>query len=415
MSRCLSHALVKYQKDLDLGIKELTKEWDESDSDLAQRLIQPARVTSEDLSRQYSPKDVRQLCLRTKVRVDMTLFNCLWDAKKRFDKKERLKNRSEVFINKMYIKAVKKKMVIPYEPKEIEKSVHIRRCILKKRNNLRLDRWNNLPAQASSTSLSIEEISEDQEPSLMLAQIPNELPSNPNGATNLHLDRSNNLPTQASSTSLSIQDQEPSLMLAQIPNELPSNPNGTTNLHLDRSNNLPAQASSTSLSIQEISEDQEPSLMLAQIPNGLPSSPNGSRVASDNTINHPVVDISSGPISSEPQLWDFGNTESEVLQLPTIAENEAVNLSKNAGVEYAQLAINDESKDAQKSKEKSSEKSGIDWENAAMAIDPESMTIDSDIQTPQTESEPMAEDYSIFNTQVPCTSTQSTQNTDDFL
>ncbi|XP_034118791.1 telomere-binding protein cav isoform X1 [Drosophila albomicans] len=413
MSRCLSHALVKYQKDLDLGIKELTKEWDESDSELAQRLIQPDRVSSEDLSRQYSPEDVRQLCLRTKVRVDMTLFNCLWDAKKRFDKKERLKNRSEVFINKMYIKAVAKKMVIPYEPKEIEKSVHIRRCILKKRNNLRLDRWNNLPTQESSTSLSIEEISEDQEPSLMLAQIPNGLPSNPNGTTNLHLDRSNNLPIQASLPIQEIsEDQEPSLMLAQIPNELASNPNGSTNLHLDRSNNLQTQAS---LPIQEISEDQEPSLMLAQIPNGLASSPDGSRVASDNTINYPVADISSGPISSEPQLWHFGNTESEVLQLPTIAVNEDVNMSKNAGAKNAKLAINNESKDAQKSKEESSEKSGVDWENAAMAIDPESMTIDSDMQTPQTESEPMAEDYSIFNTQVPCTSTQSTQNTDDFL
>ncbi|XP_060645737.1 telomere-binding protein cav-like [Drosophila nasuta] len=358
MTRCLSHALVKYQKDLDSGIKELTKEWDESDSDLAHRLTEPDRVTSEDLSRQYSPEDVRQLCLRTKVCVDMTLFNCLWDAKKRFDKKERLKNRSEVFINKMYIKAVKKKMVIPYEPKEIEKSVHIRRCILKKRNNIRLDRWNNLPTQESSTSLSIEEISEDQEPSSMLAQIPNE-------------------------------------------------------------------------------------------------SPNSSRVASDNTINYSVADISSGPISSEPQLRHVGNTESEILQLPAIAENEDVNMSKNTGAEHAQLAANDQSKDAQTSKEKSLEESGIDfeaaamaidpesmiidlaasdqskdaqtsmeksleesgidWEAAAMAIDPESMIIDSDAQTPQTESEPLVEDYSIFSSQVLCTSTESTEITDDLI
>ncbi|XP_062123427.1 telomere-binding protein cav-like [Drosophila sulfurigaster albostrigata] len=291
----------------------------------------------------------------------MTLFNCLWDAKKRFDKKDRLKNRSEVFINKMYIKAVKKKMVIPYEAKEIEKSVHIRRCILKKRNNIRLDRWNNLPTQESSTSLLIEEISEDQEPSSMLAQIPNELPS----------------------------------------------------------------------------------------------SPNGSRVASDNTINCPVADISSGPISSEPQLRHVGNTESEVLQLPTIAENEDVNMSKNTGAEHAQLAANDQSKDAQKSKEKSLEESGIDWEAAAMAINPESMIIDSaandqskdaqtskensleesgidweaaamainpesliidsDVPSPQTESEPLVEDYSIFSSQVLCTSTESTQITDDLI
>ncbi|XP_034117778.2 telomere-binding protein cav [Drosophila albomicans] len=316
MSLYFSKELVEYQINYEADIKELTKEWDEPESELAQRLLEAERVTNEDLSRRYSPEDVRQLCLRTKVRVDMTLFNCVWEAKKRFDKKERLKNHSENFINKMYIKAVKRNMVIPYEPEEIETAVNIRRCILKKRNNLRLDRWNSSLSQSSSTSLSIE----------------------------------------------------------------------------------------------EISEDQDPSLMLSQIPNHLPSSPKGSGVAPVNTINYPVDLTSSGPDSSEPQLWHVGNTESEILQLSTIAENEDDNMS-----EMADLVINDDSNDVQELKENSFDKSGIDWATAAMAINPNSMTIDSDMQTPKTESEPIPEDYSIFNTQVPCTSTESTHNTDDFL
>ncbi|KAH8404642.1 hypothetical protein KR215_005844 [Drosophila sulfurigaster] len=315
MSLYFSKELIEYQNNCEAGIKELTKEWDEPESELAQRLLEAERVTSEDLSRRYSPEDVRQLCLRTKVHVDMTLFNCVWEAKKRFDKKERLKNHSKNFINKMYIKAVKRKMVIPYEPKEIDTAVNIRRCILKKRNNLRLDRWNSLSSQVSSTSLSIEEISEDQDPSLMLSQIPNQLPS----------------------------------------------------------------------------------------------SPNGSRVAPVNTIIYPVDVTSSAPNSSEPQLWHVGNTESEILQLSTIAENED-NMS-----EMAELAINDESNEVQESKENIFDKSGIDWATAAMGINPNSMTIDSDMQTPKTESEPIPEYYSSFNTQVPCTSTESTHNTDDFL
>ncbi|XP_060651646.1 telomere-binding protein cav-like [Drosophila nasuta] len=83
----------------------------------------------------------------------MTRFNCLWEAKKRFEKEDRFKNRSKDFINKMYIKAVEKGIVVPYKPEEIEIAVHIQRCKLKMVNNQRLDKWHRLASQASSTLL----------------------------------------------------------------------------------------------------------------------------------------------------------------------------------------------------------------------------------------------------------------------
>lgn len=130
------------------------------------------KITSEDLSREYSDSDKRKLCLRTKVRVNMTLFNCVWDAKRRLDKKGRLENRSERFVNAMLVKAVAKKMVLPYTEEEIEKCNYIRRCQLKKENNRRLNRWNLESTQENVLDCS------HLSPSLLPAQVTNE--SQPN-------------------------------------------------------------------------------------------------------------------------------------------------------------------------------------------------------------------------------------------
>lgn len=131
------------------------------------------KITSEDLSREYTESDKRKLCLRTKVRVNMTLFNCVWDAKQRLEKKGRLVNRSERFINAMLVKAVAKKMVFPYSDESIRKYNHIKQCQLKKDNNHRLYRWS-----LESTEDCMLDHSHPS-PSLLLAQIPNPtLPNN---------------------------------------------------------------------------------------------------------------------------------------------------------------------------------------------------------------------------------------------
>ncbi|KAH8358804.1 hypothetical protein KR093_002540 [Drosophila rubida] len=311
MSRCLSQALVQYQNDFDADIRNIADGLEEPEKSYVQGLSSLQKVTSEDLSRTYSASDVRQLCLRTKVRVNMTLFNCLWDAKKRFDKKGRLQNRSERFINAMYVKAVKNKMVFPYESEEIARCLHIRRCQLKRRNNFRLDRW-RLPWQSPDV-----------------------------------LEQSSGL------------DDESSLMLAQIPNRLPNSPaNGKA-----------------ATDIQLV----YPASIESEI---------------DIQLEHPAAkepETSTSQQISEPELWPFKST--------------------NAESEDKQLSKNNESEDLTLSKMLAN-KSLPDWVDAAVAINSESMTID--IET-QSESEPLADDYLEFNTQVPCTSTQSQHSTEDFL
>lgn len=78
--------------------------------------------------------DIRELCLRTKVRVNMTRYNCVHDAKRRFLK------RGRHITNSLLVKAVGK-IVEPYTEQEIAVSNHIFQCQLKKDNNFRLDRW----------------------------------------------------------------------------------------------------------------------------------------------------------------------------------------------------------------------------------------------------------------------------------
>ncbi|XP_017856558.1 PREDICTED: telomere-binding protein cav [Drosophila arizonae] len=172
MARCLTEALIKYQTAEEAKILSIADELDEPSKSLVRELYEPLKITSEDLSREYSDSDEMKLCLRTKVRVNMTLFNCVWDAKRRLDKKGRLVNRSERFINAMLVKAVTKKMVLPYTEEEIEKCNYIRRCQLKKENNRRLNRWNLESTQEAVLDCS------HLSPSLLPAQVTNQSQSN---------------------------------------------------------------------------------------------------------------------------------------------------------------------------------------------------------------------------------------------
>lgn len=102
--------------------------------------------------REYTPAEVRELCERTKVRVKMYKLNTVWDAKRRFDKKKRLENKSESWVNRMLMKADRRRMVAPYTELEREKYKVLAACQTKKDNNLRLDRWHRQRAKASKSS-----------------------------------------------------------------------------------------------------------------------------------------------------------------------------------------------------------------------------------------------------------------------
>ncbi|XP_034488971.1 telomere-binding protein cav isoform X1 [Drosophila innubila] len=291
MSRCLSQLLIKYQTEEEAEILAIANKLDEPEKNRVLELYEPSKITADDLSREYSPADVKQLCLRTKVRVNMTFFNCLWDAKKRFDKKGRLENRSERFVNEMLKKAVRKKMVFPYSPERVAKCNHIRQCQLKKDNNARLDRW-----------------------SMEFRQSP------------------------VVEHSYAI---EPSLLMAQPSNEILGNRNTET------VNNIIIYPSSVA------AETQESSI-------GMPE--------------------------SELEIWiDTAEDDEEI---------EDANVSKDS---REQIIVED----------------NADWVEAAININSQSVDIlNGDLQTPQSESQP--EDYNVFGTQVPCTSTQS-QGTEPFL
>ncbi|KAH8264368.1 hypothetical protein KR038_007699, partial [Drosophila bunnanda] len=111
------------------------------------------KITVDDMMREYTPEEVRMLCERTKVRVQMNRMNSVWDAKMRFDKKKRLENKSERFVNRMIEKAHMRKMVQPYSDLEREKYKELATCLTKKDNNTRLDRWQHQRLRASKSSV----------------------------------------------------------------------------------------------------------------------------------------------------------------------------------------------------------------------------------------------------------------------
>ncbi|SPP87826.1 telomere-binding protein cav-like [Drosophila guanche] len=126
--------------------------FDESEKELALQLYEPCKITPADLQREYSPEEVRELCLRTKVRVNMRDLNCLWDAKERLG--PRLDNRSESYTNRMLIKSVVRKMVEPYTDEEVAHYNLVKRSWLKKRNIMRLECWKR-ERESQSESISV--------------------------------------------------------------------------------------------------------------------------------------------------------------------------------------------------------------------------------------------------------------------
>ncbi|XP_016952415.1 telomere-binding protein cav [Drosophila biarmipes] len=145
----MSEYLRKYLEDEDESIRALCNDPDCN----AKRIMwmhNKTRITEQDLAREYSAEEVRELCLKTKLKVKMTLYNCLWDAKKRFDAKKRLENKPDKFINGMYLKAVRKKMVQPYPEDFIANQRDVARAQTKKLNNHRLDRWHGKKSSMES-------------------------------------------------------------------------------------------------------------------------------------------------------------------------------------------------------------------------------------------------------------------------
>ncbi|SPP87841.1 telomere-binding protein cav-like [Drosophila guanche] len=128
--------LTKIQAEVEKSLMSIS---DDGEKELALKVYQTCKITPADLHREYSPEEVRELCLRTKVRVNLRKHNCLWDAKEWLGR--RLDNRSESYINRMLIKSVVRKMVQPYTDEEVARSNLINRSWLKKRNNIRLDQW----------------------------------------------------------------------------------------------------------------------------------------------------------------------------------------------------------------------------------------------------------------------------------
>ncbi|KAI8046347.1 telomere-binding protein cav [Drosophila gunungcola] len=127
------------------------------DKELCLWMHNKTKITDEDLARTYSEDEVRQLCLRTKVRVRMNSMNCLFDAKKRFDRKKRLENRSQRYVDSMLMKAVRRGMVKPYSDEEVANQRDVDRALTKQDNNRRLDRWQRpvyLIESSSEESLS---------------------------------------------------------------------------------------------------------------------------------------------------------------------------------------------------------------------------------------------------------------------
>ncbi|XP_016944441.4 telomere-binding protein cav [Drosophila suzukii] len=145
----MSDYLRKYLADEDESIRAICNDPD-CDGKMIMWMHNKTRITEQDLAREYTEDEVRELCLRTKIKVKMTLYNCLWDAKKRFDAKKRLENKPEKFINGMYLKAVRKKMVEPYPEGYIANHRDVIRAQTKKLNNHRLDRWHGKKSNMES-------------------------------------------------------------------------------------------------------------------------------------------------------------------------------------------------------------------------------------------------------------------------
>lgn len=249
MARCLSEELITYQKLEEIEIMKIGENMDEAGKELLRKFYEPLvstsilrklapywqiialqKITVDDLSREYSPADVKQLCLRTKVRVDMTLYNCVHDAKIRFEKAGRLANRSERTINALLKKAVGR-MVAPYTPEEIAKGNHIRQCELKKENNFRLDRWRYESSQSRILESSSSGTTGHQ--SLPPAQVPNAQEEDEEEEIEMLIfETTQDTETRSPSTGETHEKESQSSSIGELLNE-PEMPEGGKVVHLD--------------------------------------------------------------------------------------------------------------------------------------------------------------------------------------
>lgn len=129
-------------------------------------IYEKTRITAEELSRPFTREEVEELCRRTKVKVQMYRKNCVFEAKKRFDAKGRFKDASQRYIDKMLIKAVKRKMVTPYSDEEVAKWRSINRSLLKEQNLRRLEIWRqnrrSLSRQSKTSNFTNDNISDSE-------------------------------------------------------------------------------------------------------------------------------------------------------------------------------------------------------------------------------------------------------------
>ncbi|XP_017084025.1 telomere-binding protein cav [Drosophila eugracilis] len=161
--RKMSEYLRNYLAEEDKRVRAICN-GEDGDAEMILWMHSKTRITEEDLARTYTEDEVRELCLRTKVKVNMTSWNCLWDAKKRFDKKNRLENRSDTYVNRMFLKAVRRKMVEPYTDEYVANQRDVASAETKKRNNYRLDKWRNQRNALETESSPARETFVDQAP-----------------------------------------------------------------------------------------------------------------------------------------------------------------------------------------------------------------------------------------------------------
>ncbi|XP_041450678.1 telomere-binding protein cav-like isoform X2 [Drosophila obscura] len=126
-----------YAKDEQL----LMENTEDSQREFILELYSKSKVTVEDLQRNHTPEEVRELCVRTKLRVNMTYLNSVWDAKKLLNKTNCLDNLSESSINRELVKCVHSKMVQTYTDEDVANANRVAKSELKRANNIRLDRW----------------------------------------------------------------------------------------------------------------------------------------------------------------------------------------------------------------------------------------------------------------------------------
>ncbi|ALC45792.1 cav [Drosophila busckii] len=360
MERHLSEYFLNYQKQELAALMDTFEDGDKIGKRIAKRACKAFEVTEKDMRRIYTPDEVRQLCTRTKLRVDMTQYNCVWDAKRRLMKKGRLENKSERFINAMLVKAITRKMCIPYTDEQIAKYNEIKRCELKKANNFRLDQWKRRSDKENKNT------------------------ANQSVPDNINLSSINDITDDLSSS-----DEDVGLLGSDI---------NTEPLTSDDDSAFMANDINTEPCTQAPPMQSQP-VLLASADSILPTQADEDWAAMANDVNTEPVTQPPQQLESQPKLLanNASNNNNLVKNLNNVENDIPVSL----------LDSNSDS---------------LSWVERAHEVNTESMinSINTESQ-PFTQSQPLTqsqqmrseqllcstEDYALFNTQVPATSTQS--------